>query len=57
MEFADEAVPLLVIGEAQSHAFEVIRAAGEAIILLQLYVARVVSRFGGSGFGPSRISG
>jgi len=42
-EAADKAVALLVISEAQAHAVGIVLAAAEAVILLQLNVAGVVS--------------
>ena len=50
-ESADETAALLVIGKAQAHAVGIILATGEAVVLLQLYVARVVSSFGVSSLG------
>src|SRR5450631_1917343 len=44
-ESTHETVALLVVSEAQPHAVRVARATGEAVVLLQLDVARVVSSF------------
>ena len=44
-ESTDETAALFVVGEAQLHAAGVARAAAEAVVLLQLYVAGVVSSF------------
>src|ERR1039458_2787036 len=49
-EAADETIAVFVVGEAQPHAVGVVLAAGEAVVLRQFYVARVVSSFGASGF-------
>lgn len=45
-EAADEAFALFVIGEAQAHAVGVLCAAAEAMVLLQLDVAGIVSGLG-----------
>ena len=52
-EAADEARALLIVDKAQAHAVGVIRAAREAVILLQLDVAGVVSGLGGAVLGWS----
>src|SRR5258708_23613391 len=50
-ESAHETAALLVVGETQAHAVGIILAAGEAIVLLEFYVACVVSSLGSSSFG------
>src|SRR5208337_4726313 len=42
-ESTDKAVALLIVGKAQVHAVRIVLAAGETVVLLQLYVACVVS--------------
>src|ERR1017187_2925192 len=50
VEAADETIAVFVVGEAQPHAIGVVLAAGEAAVLRQFYVTRVVSSLGASGF-------
>ena len=42
-EFADEGLALFVEGEFEAHAVGIVRAAGEAVVLLQFEVAGVVA--------------
>ena len=42
-EAADKAIALLVIGELETHAIGIVFAAGEAVVLLQADVTRVVA--------------
>ena len=42
-EAADEAVALFIVGELQAHAFGIVLAAGEAVILLQAGVMGIVA--------------